>query len=82
MAKEEELCQAQLEVDEEEEARKRESARQKPFDLKAWFCRLDELRTKANLYSEFLLEKDGPSATEYVRCSHWWFCLLVQHEVV
>lgn len=49
--------QDQLKVEEEEDARKREAARQKAFYLKACFSKLDELLTKTQLYSKFLLEK-------------------------
>ncbi|KAM0915050.1 hypothetical protein ACQ4PT_011086 [Festuca glaucescens] len=58
MTKEEEqLHQARLKVEEEEEAKRREAARQQALDPKARFSKLDELLTKTQLYSEFLLEK-------------------------
>ena len=54
MTKEEEqLYQARLKVEEEEEAKRREDA----IDPKARFSKLDELLTKTQLYSEFLFEK-------------------------
>ncbi|XP_037460600.1 ATP-dependent DNA helicase DDM1-like [Triticum dicoccoides] len=56
MAKEEdELCQARLKAEEEEEARKREA--RKAFDPNERFSKLDELLTKTQLFSEFLLER-------------------------
>lgn len=56
MAKEEEEpYQAWLKAEEEEEARKREA--RKAFDPNERFSKLDELLTKTQLYSEFLLEK-------------------------
>uniref|UniRef100_A0ACD5X3N5 Uncharacterized protein n=1 Tax=Avena sativa TaxID=4498 RepID=A0ACD5X3N5_AVESA len=58
MAKEEEeLCQARIKVEEEEEARKREEAARQALDPKARFNKLDELLTQTQLYAEFLLEK-------------------------
>jgi ATP-dependent DNA helicase len=58
MAKEEEeLCQARIKAEQEEEARKREEAARQAFDPKARFNKLDELLTQTQLYSEFLLEK-------------------------
>ncbi|KAM0871534.1 hypothetical protein ACQ4PT_039338 [Festuca glaucescens] len=58
MAKEEEeLCQARLKAEEEEEAREREEAARQAIDPKARFNKLDELLTQTQLYSEFLLEK-------------------------
>ncbi|KAI4973622.1 hypothetical protein ZWY2020_041403 [Hordeum vulgare] len=56
MAKEEEeLYRARLKAEEEEEARRREA--RKAFDPNQRFSKLDELLTKTQLYSEFLLEK-------------------------
>ena len=56
MAKEEEeLYQARLKAEEEEEARKREA--RKAFDPNERFSKLDELLTKTQLFSEFLLER-------------------------
>jgi ATP-dependent DNA helicase len=56
MAKEEEeLYQARLKAEEEEEARKREA--HKAFDPNERFSKLDELLTKTQLFSEFLLER-------------------------
>ncbi|CAM0875081.1 unnamed protein product [Alopecurus aequalis] len=54
---EEELHQARIKTEEEEEARKREEAAKLAFDPKARFSKLDELLTQTQLYSEFLLEK-------------------------
>ena len=50
---EEQLYEARLKVEEEEEAKRRGAA----IDPKARFSKLDELLTKTQLYSEFLLEK-------------------------
>nr|XP_020170618.1 ATP-dependent DNA helicase DDM1-like [Aegilops tauschii subsp. strangulata] len=56
MAKEEEeLYQARLKAEQEEEARKREA--RKAFDPNERFSKLDELLTKTQLFSEFLLER-------------------------
>ncbi|KAE8774300.1 Lymphoid-specific helicase [Hordeum vulgare] len=56
MAKEEEeLYRARIKAEEEEEARRREA--RKAFDPNQRFSKLDELLTKTQLYSEFLLEK-------------------------
>ncbi|VAH98600.1 unnamed protein product [Triticum turgidum subsp. durum] len=56
MAKEEEeLYQARLKAEEEEEARRREA--RKAFDPNERFSKLDELLTKTQLFSEFLLER-------------------------
>uniref|UniRef100_A0ACD5XWD7 Uncharacterized protein n=1 Tax=Avena sativa TaxID=4498 RepID=A0ACD5XWD7_AVESA len=58
MTKEEEqLYEARLKAEQEEEARKREAARQQAVDPKARFSKLDQLLTQTQLYSEFLLEK-------------------------
>ncbi|KAM3310882.1 hypothetical protein ACQJBY_031512 [Aegilops geniculata] len=54
---EEEMYQARIKLEEEEEARKREEAARQAFDPKAKFSKLDELLTQTQLYSEFLLEK-------------------------
>jgi len=54
---EEQLEEARIKADEEEEARKREEAAKIAFDPKARYSKLDELLTKTQLYSEFLLEK-------------------------
>jgi len=54
---EEQLEEAQIKAEEEEEARKREEAAKIAFDPKARYSKLDELLTKTQLYSEFLLEK-------------------------
>uniref|UniRef100_M8BCQ9 Lymphoid-specific helicase n=1 Tax=Aegilops tauschii TaxID=37682 RepID=M8BCQ9_AEGTA len=56
MAKEEEeLYQARLKAEQEEEARKREA--RKAFDPNERVSKLDELLTKTQLFSEFLLER-------------------------
>ena len=54
---EEQLEDTRLKAEEEEEARKREEAAKLAFDPKARYSKLDELLTKTQLYSEFLLEK-------------------------
>lgn len=54
---EEQLEEARIKAEEEEEARKREEAAKLAFDPKARYSKLDELLTKTQLYSEFLLEK-------------------------
>ncbi|KAF7047585.1 hypothetical protein CFC21_056494 [Triticum aestivum] len=54
---EEEMYQARIKLEEEEEARKREEAARQAFDPNAKFSKLDELLTQTQLYSEFLLEK-------------------------
>jgi ATP-dependent DNA helicase len=54
---EEELEAARARVEEEEEARKREEAAKLAFDPQARYSKLDELLTRTQLFSEFLLEK-------------------------
>lgn len=58
MKKEEEQLEAdRAKAEEEEEARKREEAAKLAFDPEARYSKLDELLTKTQLFSEFLLEK-------------------------
>jgi ATP-dependent DNA helicase len=54
---EEQLEAARVKEEEEEEARKREEAARLAFDPDARYNKLDELLTKTQLFSEFLLEK-------------------------
>lgn len=54
---EEQLEEARIKAEEEEEARKREEAAKLAFDPEARYSKLDELLTKTQLFSEFLLEK-------------------------
>ncbi|XP_062190610.1 ATP-dependent DNA helicase DDM1-like [Phragmites australis] len=54
---EEQLEAARVKAEEEEEARKREEAAKLAFDPEARYSKLDELLTKTQLFSEFLLEK-------------------------
>uniref|UniRef100_A0A0D9X368 Helicase C-terminal domain-containing protein n=1 Tax=Leersia perrieri TaxID=77586 RepID=A0A0D9X368_9ORYZ len=54
---EEQLQEARVKAQEEEDARKREEAARLAFDPKARFSKLDELLSQAQLYSAFLLEK-------------------------
>jgi len=61
---EEQLEEARIKAEEEEEARKREEAAKLAFDPKARYSKLDELLTKTQLYSEFLLEKMDKIADE------------------
>ncbi|CAD6206448.1 unnamed protein product [Miscanthus lutarioriparius] len=61
---EEQLEEARIKAEEEEEARKREEAAKIAFDPKARYSKLDELLTKTQLYSEFLLEKMDKIADE------------------
>ncbi|KAL6843472.1 hypothetical protein ACP4OV_026534 [Aristida adscensionis] len=58
MKKEEELLEeTRIKAAEEEEARKREEAAKLAFDPDAQYSKLDELLTKTQMFSEFLLEK-------------------------
>jgi ATP-dependent DNA helicase len=54
---EEQLEEARIKAEEEEEARKREEAAKLAFDPEARYSKLDQLLTKTQLFSEFLLEK-------------------------
>ncbi|KAF8713998.1 hypothetical protein HU200_027988 [Digitaria exilis] len=54
---EEQLEEARIKAEEEEEARKREEAARLAFDPETRYNKLDELLTKTQLFSEFLLEK-------------------------
>ena len=53
---EEQLEEARLQAEEEEEARKREEAARLAFDPETRYNKLDELLSKTQLFSEFLLE--------------------------
>jgi ATP-dependent DNA helicase len=53
---EEQLEDTRIKVQEEEEARKREEAARLAFDPETQYNKLDELLTKTQLFSEFLLE--------------------------
>ncbi|WVZ60315.1 hypothetical protein U9M48_010359 [Paspalum notatum var. saurae] len=67
MKKEEEQLEAvRIKAEEEEEVRKREEAAKLAFDPQARYSKLDELLTKTQLYSEFLLEKMDQIADEVV----------------
>ncbi|RCV41152.1 hypothetical protein SEVIR_9G111000v4 [Setaria viridis] len=67
MKKEEEQLEgARVKSEEEEEARKREEAAKQAFDPEARYSKLDELLTKTQLFSEFLLEKMDQIADEVV----------------
>ena len=58
MKKEEELLEeARIKAEEEEETRKREEAARLAFDPETRYSKLDELLTKTQLFSEFLLQK-------------------------
>jgi ATP-dependent DNA helicase len=54
---EEQLEEVRIKAEEEEEARKREEATRLAFDPEAKYSKLDELLTKTQLFSEFLLQK-------------------------
>ncbi|RLN42769.1 ATP-dependent DNA helicase DDM1 isoform X2 [Panicum miliaceum] len=62
---EEQLEEARLKA-EEEEARKREEAARLAFDPETRYSKLDELLTKTQLFSEFLLQKMDQIADEVV----------------
>ncbi|KAJ1287600.1 hypothetical protein BS78_02G022300 [Paspalum vaginatum] len=64
MKKEEDKLQEARVKAEEEEARKREEAAKVAFDPEARYNKLDELLTKTQLFSEFLLEKMDQIADE------------------
>ncbi|KAJ1293841.1 hypothetical protein BS78_01G100000 [Paspalum vaginatum] len=67
MKKEEEQLEAvRIKEEEEDEARKREEAAKLAFDPEARYSKLDELLTKTQLFSEFLLEKMDQIADEVV----------------
>ena len=53
---EEQLEEARLQAEEEEEAQKREEAARLAFDPETRYNKLDELLSKTQLFSEFLLE--------------------------
>ena len=58
MKKEEELLEeARIKAEEEEETRKREEAARLAFDPEARYSKLDDLLSKTQLFSEFLLQK-------------------------
>ncbi|CAN6196774.1 unnamed protein product [Urochloa humidicola] len=63
---EEQLEEARIKVEEEEEARKREEAARLAFDPEARYSKLDDLLTKTQLFSEFLLENMDKIADEGV----------------
>ncbi|RCV09383.1 hypothetical protein SETIT_2G023300v2 [Setaria italica] len=63
---EEQLEEARLKAEEEEEARKREEAARLAFDPETRYNKLDELLTKTQLFSQFLLEKMDQIADEGV----------------
>ncbi|TKW30316.1 hypothetical protein SEVIR_2G027800v4 [Setaria viridis] len=63
---EEQLEEARLKVEEEEEARRREEAARLAFDPETRYNKLDELLTKTQLFSQFLLEKMDQIADEGV----------------
>lgn len=54
---EEQLEEARIKAEEEEEARKREEVAKLAFHPESRYSKLDELLTKTQLFSEFLLEK-------------------------
>ncbi|KAK3126290.1 hypothetical protein QOZ80_7AG0554390 [Eleusine coracana subsp. coracana] len=65
MKKEEEQLEAErVKAEEEEEARKREEAAKLAFDPEKRYSKLNELLTKTQLFSEFLLEKMDKIADE------------------
>ncbi|PWZ40600.1 hypothetical protein Zm00014a_011700 [Zea mays] len=63
---EEQLEDTRIKVQEEEEARKREEAARLAFDPETQYNKLDELLTKTQLFSEFLLENMDRIADESV----------------
>ncbi|CAN6287011.1 unnamed protein product [Urochloa humidicola] len=63
---EEQLEEARIKAEEEEEARKREEAAKLAFNPETRYSKLDELLTKTQLFSEFLLEKMDQIADEVV----------------
>ncbi|XP_025795316.1 ATP-dependent DNA helicase DDM1-like isoform X2 [Panicum hallii] len=63
---EEQLEEVRIKAEEEEEARKREEATRLAFDPEAKYSKLDELLTKTQLFSEFLLQKMDQIADEVV----------------
>ncbi|ONM08730.1 chromatin complex subunit A 106 [Zea mays] len=63
---EEQLEEARIKAEEEEEARKREEVAKLAFDPESRYSKLDELLTKTQLFSEFLLEKMDKIADEVV----------------
>ncbi|CAL5067246.1 unnamed protein product [Urochloa decumbens] len=67
MKKEEEQLEvARIKEEEQEEARKREEAARLAFDPETRYSKLDELLTKTQLFSEFLLEKMDQIANESI----------------
>ncbi|XP_039782804.1 ATP-dependent DNA helicase DDM1-like isoform X3 [Panicum virgatum] len=63
---EEQLEEARVKAEEEEETRKREEAARLAFDPETRYSKLDELLTKTQLFSEFLLQKMDQIADEVV----------------
>nr|CAB3498397.1 unnamed protein product [Digitaria exilis] len=63
---EEQLEEARIKAEEEEEARRREETARLALDPEARYSKLDELLTKTQLFSEFLLEKMDQIADEVV----------------
>ncbi|CAN6309562.1 unnamed protein product [Urochloa humidicola] len=63
---EEQLEEARIKAQEEEEARKREEAAKLAFDPETRYSKLDELLTKTQLFSQFLLEKMDQIADQEV----------------
>ncbi|PAN45302.1 hypothetical protein PAHAL_9G108900 [Panicum hallii] len=63
---EEQLEEVRIKAEEEEEARKREEATRLAFDPEAKYSKLDELLTKTQLFSEFLLQKMDQIADQEV----------------
>ncbi|KAG2546267.1 hypothetical protein PVAP13_9KG027157 [Panicum virgatum] len=63
---EEQLEEARVKAEEEEETRKREEAARLAFDPETRYSKLDELLTKTQLFSEFLLQKMDQIADVFV----------------
>nr|UQJ81892.1 chromatin complex subunit A 106 [Zea mays] len=63
---EEQLEETRIKAEEEEEARKREEVAKLAFHPESRYSKLDELLTKTQLFSEFLLEKMDKIADEVV----------------
>lgn len=71
---EEQLEAARVQAEEEEEAKKREEAARLAFDPETRYSKLDELLTKTQLFSEFLLEKmDAIADVRVSQCACFLF---------
>ncbi|GJN10379.1 hypothetical protein PR202_ga28467 [Eleusine coracana subsp. coracana] len=84
MKKEEEQLEAErVKAEEEEEARKREEAAKLAFDPEKRYSKLNELLTKTQLFSEFLLEKmDKIADLLSFSAANGGVCMIVKEESV